>query len=271
MPCSGDSDVSCGGRLGYALVYSLGGFRANTTRQNSWCPEGHDCERNRSRPIPTLSCPTPTAAVTSTSGSQPTASAPSPPGDDNGDDYVPAGALLSSADTKSTVGVVLGSITAAAALLGVAILLIFLCRRRRGAKYDLDADDEPSRTYSQTRRHVRDLTNGRAERVLIRNAIMAQSAPSPGNGVHRVSHVSALTSGSEGQDESRARQEVSPVDTELSNPGSLVVLNASHVMISPVAENASIVDTRVSRESPKRRYSSPVNVRAGFSARDRAN
>lgn len=79
---------------------------------------------------------------------------------------------------------------------------------------------------------------------------MVQSPPSTGNGAHRVSHVSVLTSGSEGPEGSRVRQDVSPVDTELPNPASLVVLNASHVVISPVAEGASIVDTRGSPSCP---------------------
>ena len=39
------------------------------------------------------------------------------------------------------------------------------------------------------------------------------------------------------------RQDVSPTITELSNSASLLVLNASRVVISPVAEGLPIVDT----------------------------
>lgn len=243
-PCPGDSGMSCGGGVDYALVYALDD--SSGAGQDTECPRGTKCGRKPSRTTPGVSCPTQTASapISPASSAPPTTSAPCPPRPNPAGERIPSTA--SSTDTKSTVAVVLGSITSAAALCGVALLLVFIRRRRKPS----DASHEAGPPMTETK-----LPRGDT----MPTPPTAPTPPSTADG-RRASHVSALTSASGSWQPSRGRQDVSPADTEPSNPASLVVLNASHVVVRPAAGRVSVVDAR---GSPKRSYSLPGAVPKG--------
>lgn len=272
VPCSGDAELSCGGDTDYALVYAFddsSGKEPPRRRESVKCLEDLECKGDDGLLTHDLSCSTRTAASLPPETSSIPLSTPLlfQSRNETADDSLAPSAAFSSTDTKSTVGMVLGSITAAGALLAVILFIIFLRRRRQKPTLKETPSESPPPPLppplvTNTEPRPPAPTHASGDKTPEEDALAVSPLSAANvNDNHRASHVSALASASGSRQPSRG-VDVSPADTEPSDGAGLVVLTASHVVVRPVAGGVSIVDSRASA-LPKRRYSMPVGVSRG--------